>query len=834
MPRARLSRIAVYALISSLFLVGTVHPQSTGSVTTVTTKAATTLSRLDPTAPTNTPNFLLPTGPLLAPTPPAPAPTSGSEHGTLASCPGPLIPNTFNLSIPTCHGSCCMKCPAVESFYEPGTMHRVLNAAYITRQFSLACAVFMTISYLVLPGKRSQPHISVLFLNISLSLWFAVFDIMPGSSNACINDFEESTGHNSKLCSAQGVLIIYLTHTSALWCTLLIYKLHLLAVWRSDIVDRYYAWLTGFCWVFPLAFAIPIAAKNLSQYAGIGSTCLVSNENLNTYLFYPLAVYIYPAMLLHACTVAKMVHLAVLSSKIDTGLSQLSTSAKMKRTTTMQAKRLLRGQWRPALMLGITMSSLTVFWLFYYIDARRIANVTFATSWFRDWLACVVNNSAKGLSSFDTQTLCAREYASHLPSIPWFATAEMLHAVIGIVVALVFVAKAEFWSEWSFLLSNIFSRGKLGRGSRGFRSPPSATSNNYNHNPRQYQHYDPNMRKGSRVGYNDTLPNTMPTNVVPDEAEPIPTKNSNGTQWYDMDDLLDKEYEIQRASAVQRSVSFGSRTAIVSAELPRYPANGSHDLQTGDILYKAPTSHKETNPSSTPTTSTLANPESAYLIANDDSHRYVDQPIVPLPVPRASAKLRGELHQQQPDFLSSPPQSPTFPAPTSLSPMPPRSRRSSSSASIPRRPRPDSVPIVASIKGSSSASASPKSTSTSVVVTAASSATEAPPPDESGDQIMIASRRSMSGASGKWLNRSRQQRLSISAARDFSHGADWTSDLDAEPTTPLPPTPTPPIIPLKSPARLPNQPHPSYMSPPLQIPPPNIHSESVDEKRTEQ
>ncbi|KAF9562215.1 hypothetical protein EC968_005373 [Mortierella alpina] len=650
---------------------------------------------------------------------------------------------------------------------------------------------------------------------------------MPGNSNACINDFEESTGRNSKLCGAQGVLIIYLTHTSALWCTLLIYKLHLLAVWRSDIVDRYYAWLTGFCWVFPLAFAIPIAARNLSQYAGIGSTCLVSNSNLNTYLFYPLAVYIYPAMLLHACTVAKMVHLAVLSSKIDTGLSQLSTSARIKRTTTMQAKRLLRGQWRPALMLGITMSSLTVFWLFYYIEARRIADVTIDTDWFRGWLICVMENGAKGLSSFETQTLCAKKYASNLPSIPWFATAEMLHAVIGIVVALVFVAKAEFWSEWSFLLSNIFSRGKLGRSSRGFRSSPPVTSNNYNHNPRQYQHYDPNLRKGSRVGYNDTLPSAMPIDVIPVETEPMPTKNSNGTQWYDMDALLDKEYEIQRASAVQRSVSFGSKAAVVSAELPRYPANASHDLQTGDILYKAPSSHKESDPSSTPSTSTLANPETAYLIANDDSHRYVDQPVVPLPVPRASAKLRSDF-QQQPIFLSSPPQSPTFPAPTSLSPMPPRSRRSSSTASAPRRSRPDSVPIVASIKGPS-ASASPKLVSTSVEA-AVVSATQEPIPDESGDQIMIASRRSISGATGKWLNKSRQQRLSISAARDSN--ADWARELDAEPTTPLPPTPTPPIIPPKSPARLPNQPHPSYMSPPLQIPPTNIYSEPPDDKKT--
>lgn len=91
----------------------------------------------------------------------------------------------------------------------------------------------MAISYLVLPGKRSQPHISVLFLTVSLSLWYAAFDIMPGYSNACANEYDMSTGKNSTLCGIQGVLIIYLTQTSALWCSLLIYKLHLVSFCRS-------------------------------------------------------------------------------------------------------------------------------------------------------------------------------------------------------------------------------------------------------------------------------------------------------------------------------------------------------------------------------------------------------------------------------------------------------------------------------------------------------------------------------------------------------------------------------------------------------------------------
>ncbi|KAF9573022.1 hypothetical protein BGW38_008468, partial [Lunasporangiospora selenospora] len=253
----------------------------------------------DASSPTSI-NFILPT--------PAPGTPQNPGNRTLSQCPGPLIANTQNLDISTCLGGCCIKCPAFEYFYEPNKISTILHAAYVTRQVSLGAAVFMVISYLLLPGKRSQPHISVLFLTVSLSLWFAAFDVMPGVNNACANEFEQSTGHNSKLCGIQGVLIIYFTQTCALWCSLLIYKLHLLAVWRADFIDRYYAWFTAFCWIFPLAFAIPVAVMNLAEYPGVGFSCLVSNEHLNTYLFYPTAVYIYPAILAHLITVAKMIH----------------------------------------------------------------------------------------------------------------------------------------------------------------------------------------------------------------------------------------------------------------------------------------------------------------------------------------------------------------------------------------------------------------------------------------------------------------------------------------------------------------------------------------------
>ncbi|KAG0029395.1 hypothetical protein BGZ81_003832 [Podila clonocystis] len=734
-------------------------------VSTITAQSTTTSTRTSGTAtatPTATTDFILPSG---VPSPSSPTSPITPKPPSSHSCPGPLIPNSRNLTINTCSGACCIRCPAIESFYEPNVIQNVLKTTYATRQVSLAFSVFLAISYLVLPGKRAQPHISVLFLTVSLSLWYVAFDLMPGISNACINEFEQSTSHNSKLCGAQGVLIIYLTQTSALWCSLLIYKLHLLAVWRVDFIDRHYAWFTAFCWIFPMAFAIPVAARGIAEYPGIGFSCLVRNENLNTYLFYPTAVYMYPAMLCHVITVAKMIQLAVMSSKIDTGLSQLSTNARMKITTTMQAKRLLRGQWRPALMAGAAMTSLTVFWLFYFVDAHRIANLTKETDWVLRWLQCVVVKAAEGLDSDQVQTACAKTIASHLPSIPWFTAAEMLLALLGAIVAMVFISKNEFWQEWSFLLSNLFSRGKTG--SRGRRTPGASGSPTMNNNPNN----DPDRREQRFAAYNDFAP---PEKAYFSSNLSSPRKGTPGTQWYDMDDLLDKEYDEKTHNAeLTRNASFGSRSSP-----PRYPSNTSQDLHTGDILYRPPA--QEPN-NWTPSAHTLSSP--SYLTPSNNE-RYVDKPVVPLPVPRASIKPKAnQQSQSQPQpqvFLSSPPQSPKLT--TSLSPMPSKPIMVSGGA-LPRQLQSDA--------SSTSESLSPSSSQKKAKVYNS---------NESGDRIMVASRESF--GSSKGVNRAV---MGSDPMRINTVGRNQGYD---------PRNISPPLVPIKSPARQQER----YISPTLQAP----------------
>ncbi|KAF9971811.1 hypothetical protein BGZ73_005141 [Actinomortierella ambigua] len=620
-------------------------------------QAQTTSPSVKPTAPstptnngtnlTPTTHFIMPTSTSLPSTPP-PAPPSGlpdfSKMFPLGTtrCPAPMVPNRLNITAKTCLYGCCLKCPVVENFYAPNEMNQVVVASYYVRNVSLAFTTFLMLSYLILPGKRAQPHISVLFLTLSLVLWYISMDVMNGTSNACINELEQSTGRNSPTCGFQGVAITYLTHTSALWCSLLIYKLHLLAVWRSDWIDRHYRWCVAFCWVLPLGFAIPIIVLRLQEYPGIGFSCLVKVEDLNTYIFYPVAVYMYPALMCHIITVVKMVQLAVMSSKVDTGMSQLSANAQMKITTTMQAKRLLRGQWRPAFMLGAVMASLTVFWL---------VGLGPDTKWLQQWIACVLMSNKQGLPADDIQRTCAAQIKGQLPSITWFAAAEMLLALLGVVVGLVFMSKAEFWSEWHFLLYNLITRGKSGGSSQGRRSPGAGSPPPPEFNARHRSGDMPRQMNGmARSASHKDMESGRP---------------NNGTQWYDMDDLLDKEYEDR-----------GNNKS--TAMLNRYPSDGSRrTLHTGDILYSPPSSYDQKDTSIlstaaaapgggggwTPSPHLLSSPAKTYLTPVRDTDRYVDEPVVPAPVPRAARSTAGGR-----DF-TTPPHSPM-----SSQPLPPPAR----------------------------------------------------------------------------------------------------------------------------------------------------------------
>ncbi|KAF9995149.1 hypothetical protein BGZ65_009228, partial [Modicella reniformis] len=288
----------------------------------------------------------------------------------------------------------------------------------------------------------------------------------------------------------------------------------------------------------------------------------------------------------------------------------------------MQARRLLRGQWRPALMLFMTMACITVFWLFYFIEGHRLSVISPKTDWVVQWYRCLWIEHSKGLTPDEVQTVCAKGVSHHLPSIPWLAAAELILAIIGVIVTMIFISKTEFWADWAYLLGSLFSRGKLGYGGgrprgtddeddegndgskdpemeRGFSGQGQIHPNHHPHYP-HHQYSEPSIRKGARIGYNDALPSEQQHNVPMDIGSPEFKKeyrdineNPDGTQWFDMDDLLDKEYELQEAN-MQRNLSHGSKTSLhspslihrqlPSAELP-YTLGSYSTPHSSEIMY---------------------------------------------------------------------------------------------------------------------------------------------------------------------------------------------------------------------------------------------------------
>ncbi|KAF9576876.1 hypothetical protein BGW38_008095, partial [Lunasporangiospora selenospora] len=323
--------------------------------------------------------------------------------------------------------------------------------------------------------------------------------------------------------------------------------------------------------------------------------------------------------------------------------------------------------------------------LFYFVDAHRLAELSPTTPWLRDWIGCIYASSSKGLTSDETQTLCAGRARPNMPSIVWFASAELILAVIGIVVAVIFVSKAEFWNDWAFVLHNLAHHGRLGDGSPAGRRQSGGVTTPGVVSPTGPNPYDHDMQgqgrshKAGSEPYHD--PELGCVMVEPNRM----TKEANpGTQWYDMDDLLDKEYDIQEgANRTDQPPLGGDAKSEMGAESgynpswdpPLYPAN----CHSGDILYSTPSIQEMSPPLPWSSSSPTMTSSKSYLIANDNSERYVEQPVVPPPVPRSSVKSKlnsdrspQPFQEQRPFYLSSPSQSPGVVAATSLSPMPPK------------------------------------------------------------------------------------------------------------------------------------------------------------------
>ncbi|RUS13231.1 hypothetical protein BC937DRAFT_95639 [Endogone sp. FLAS-F59071] len=404
------------------------------------------------------------------------------------SCPAPLISNPNPTTLPTCVGTCCLPCPTIYTFYPP-SLSRIFAAVTFARIASFACIAISALSSLILPGKRTHPAITALWLIMAIALYegIAFFWTVKPTLGTCASTVEDATMQNNPLCAVQGTrrffkkrycvpcpgvcalctLAVFASHCVLYWGLVLILSLFLQAVHHSNFLESHYIKVFLLGWVIPLGFTlIPLVAGEI-QFAW-SNYCFVNPEVASKYIFYPAAALVVPSIILGAWTfghifwVETTIKATLRRSGDFTALnrpdrkrdsaSSTNTSASASTTRSNPAVtirnaiqyRLIAGfliQWRAiALAIALVLGNF-VNWAFYLSEAPKFLSLRDPTSRpFQDFLLC--------LYTHEDQAVCVSLVASDVPRLWLGALAESCVPLMGIIGFIVFTIKLETPTEW--------------------------------------------------------------------------------------------------------------------------------------------------------------------------------------------------------------------------------------------------------------------------------------------------------------------------------------------------------------------------------------------------
>ena len=270
----------------------------------------------------------------------------------------------------------------------------------------------------------------------------------------------------------------------------LISNLHFLTVYRSAFIQTHMSKLMVFSFILPLSLVIPVALQKKIENPGFGSICFVSSDAASAYFFYPLSVVVCLATLLHLGTIAFMIRTSLQANKNNSvtnhSLSTVSDSngqqpPRKRLQTARDISLLLKQQWRPGLLALCLLIIDMIYWLFYFIEAKKLMDVTPTTPWFVNWSACLGQQAMLSLQSGiltlnptpaqfkaagdAAQAACAHVAVNNVPDFTWAAASDMLPALFGIMILIIFGSRMELWQD---LRTKFFGpRGGVGGGRSG-------------------------------------------------------------------------------------------------------------------------------------------------------------------------------------------------------------------------------------------------------------------------------------------------------------------------------------------------------------------------------
>ncbi|KAI1315378.1 hypothetical protein EDD11_000882 [Mortierella claussenii] len=357
-----------------------------------------------------------------------------------------------------CMNGCCIPCPAQYYLYREGALETGFRITNIIRAVSMVLGFILMMTYLVLDDKRSHPSALILFFSICVFLFSVVviFPLVDTHAMQCADTINPSTQKNNLKCAIQGAMLVFASISTCAWCTALILNLHLHTVWNSAWFSKKYWLLHILCWGFAIAVtAVALIMGEIKwEYATL---CLVSQDKASQIFFYPMAAMIFPAFLVHVATFIHIARISIMTGEDSETMSRstLSAGAAAVISHRRHVMMAIRIQWRAALMAICAIVSVMLYWLFYFIQLRKINPLTLQEH-IITFVYCLKLGKAH-----DT---CVDELAPYLPPYGLMIAAECVVSSIGTVIFIVFFKPAlvrEWGEKFSSLGYLISGKGKL-------------------------------------------------------------------------------------------------------------------------------------------------------------------------------------------------------------------------------------------------------------------------------------------------------------------------------------------------------------------------------------
>ncbi|CAG8513077.1 13974_t:CDS:2 [Ambispora leptoticha] len=393
------------------------------------------------------------------------------NNQTNEGCPSPLLPSNGK-ELDTCFNDCCLPCPFPDNFYRTGTLDRAYKIFSSLGIVSFFLMLFLAVNFMMLPSAKRNPTTKQILLPFALSVCIFTFEgffTVQQQESQCHSEIEQATIHNNGYCATQAFFELSGAYAIACWSSLLIVHLHLLSVWRCEVITRNIKFFHVIIWtIVILSGVIPMSLDTIAS----GNICFL-DRSANSAFYYPLS-FIYVVFILHLATCIYMANITIRANwrsdpHVDV-VSSVRLSLTEAQRTILHVKTILRMQWR-AIIGGLLMIALYLFDMIYFVHLYP-TKIDTSSDWYLSWRDCIYENHS--------QDECVSKVSGFLPSYSIKIFMLFINRCAGIVIFIIFAAKKGFLTELYQVITGQYSSNA---GSRRY-NPSFASFGDYNIRPR--------------------------------------------------------------------------------------------------------------------------------------------------------------------------------------------------------------------------------------------------------------------------------------------------------------------------------------------------------------